>query len=110
MSVLIGTHEQFVEHDTGRGHPERSARLAAVLAGVAGSGLAGGAVAFGPRPATREEVERVHDVRLVDQLEAFCRRGGGDLDADTVASSGSFDAAMRGARQLDAMQRQVLAT
>jgi acetoin utilization deacetylase AcuC-like enzyme len=106
MAVLIGTHEQFVEHDTGRGHPERRARLAAVLAGVAGSRLGNGAVAFSPRQATREEVERVHDPRLVDQLEAFCRRGGGELDPDTVASTGSFDAAMRAAGAgIDATER-----
>src|SRR5271165_365956 len=97
MTVLIGTHEQFVEHDTVRWHPERSARLAAVMAGVAGSGIGGSAVPFGPRPATREELVRVHEPRLVEAIEAFCQAGGGDLDPDTVASPGSFDAALRAA-------------
>ena len=97
MTVLIGTHEEFAEHDTGRGHPERVARLTAVMAGVAASGLGEGAVPFAPRRATWEELERVHDEGLIGGLESFCRRGGGDLDADTVASPGSFDAALRAA-------------
>jgi acetoin utilization deacetylase AcuC-like enzyme len=106
MTVLIGTHEQFTDHDTGRGHPERSSRLAAVLAGVAGAGLGEGAVPFAPRLATEEELERVHAPGLVRDLESFCRNGGGDLDADTVASPGSFDAALRAAGAgIDASER-----
>jgi acetoin utilization deacetylase AcuC-like enzyme len=97
MPVLIGTHEGFLEHDTGRWHPERSARLGAVLAGVERAGVGEGALPFAPRPATREELLRAHTGRHIDYLTAFCGAGGGDLDPDTVASAGSLDASLRAA-------------
>ena len=31
MTVLVATHPQFLLHDTGHGHPERPARLTAVM-------------------------------------------------------------------------------
>ncbi len=44
--------------------------------------------------ASRADVEAVHDPRLLDELERFCAAGGGPVDADTVASTSSFAAAM----------------
>src|SRR5436853_460855 len=60
VAVLLETHPRFLDHDTGRGHPERPARLEAVLAGIEGSGAGDAVRAVAPRPATREELERVH--------------------------------------------------
>jgi acetoin utilization deacetylase AcuC-like enzyme len=48
-----------------------------------------------PRPATRQQVARVHDWPMIDRLEAVCRRGGGLIDpAPTVVSSQSYDVAL----------------
>ena len=106
MAVLLGTHEGFVGHDTGRGHPEGSGRLGAVLRGVADAGLDGDLVAFAPRLATTEELACAHDPEYISFVEQFCRSGGGHLDADTVASEGSWAAARRAAGAgLDAMER-----
>jgi len=83
---------RFHAHDPGRGHPERPARLDAVLRGLAG--IDPEAVAHAsPRAATREEMERVHSADYLEQLEAFCERGGGAIDADTAASEESWAAA-----------------
>ena len=104
MEVVVGTHELFDEHETGLGHPESPGRVEAVLAGIT-TALAGSEDAelesvvrtFEPRPATREELERVHDPAYLYYLEERSLIGGGALDADTYVSPGSFDAALRAA-------------
>jgi acetoin utilization deacetylase AcuC-like enzyme len=95
-----------VHHDTGRHHPERPARLDAVLAGLEAADLGDAVSMAAPRPATREELERVHPAVYLDALERFCRAGGGDIDADTTASSESWDAAVLAAGAgVDAIDR-----
>ena len=47
--------------------------------------------------ATREQLERVHSSAHVDTIEAFSARGGGMIDLDTVASEGSWEAALHAA-------------
>jgi acetoin utilization deacetylase AcuC-like enzyme len=77
-----------------------------VLRGVAVTGLDEAVSGFAPRPATIEELSRAHDAEYVSFVEQFCRSGGGHLDADTVASEGSWAAALRAAGAgLDAMER-----
>ncbi len=44
--------------------------------------------------ATRDELERVHTSTYLEQLERFCARGGGAIDRDTSASTGSWEAAL----------------
>ena len=39
----------------------------------------------------------MHSDEHIDAIEAFCARGGGMIDADTVASAGSFEAALHAA-------------
>lgn len=93
--VLVATDPLFAEHDPGRGHPERPARLDAVLAGLDRVGLdAGSRTDLGRRPATRAELERVHPAEYLDRLEEVCASGGGSLDPDTSVSERSFDAAV----------------
>lgn len=66
-------------------------------------------VVLPPRAATRHEIERVHDAALVDRVEELCNRGGGVIDMDTVASRGSWDAAIHaagaGLAAIDALER-----
>jgi len=49
------------------------------------------------RPATREPLERVHPAPYLDALERVARLGGGALDADTVMSDRSWEAALASA-------------
>ena len=42
-------------------------------------------------------LEAVHPASYIDAIEKFCAAGGGPLDADTVASEASWDAAIRAA-------------
>jgi acetoin utilization deacetylase AcuC-like enzyme len=94
VTILLASHPRFLDHDTGTWHPERPARLDAVLRGVRQAGLDEAVTAFEPRPATTEEIERVHPGRYLGALEEFTRSGGGHLDADTVASEASLEAAL----------------
>ena len=94
MPVLLLTHERYLDHEAGPGHPERPARLTAVLDGVAAAGLGEALVRAAPRPAAREDVARVHDPAQIDLVEASSTSGGGRLDADTGTNAASFEAAL----------------
>jgi acetoin utilization deacetylase AcuC-like enzyme len=91
--VLLVTDERFLDHSGGPGHPERPARLGAVLDGLADVGLGDDLVVAAPRAATTEELVAVHAPEHVARLEAFCAAGGGHLDADTSAVPASWEAA-----------------
>jgi acetoin utilization deacetylase AcuC-like enzyme len=49
------------------------------------------------RAATREQLERVHSATHIDSIEELSERGGGPIDLDTVASAGSWNAALHAA-------------
>jgi acetoin utilization deacetylase AcuC-like enzyme len=91
--LLVATDERFTEHDPGRGHPERPARLQAVRAGLEEGADPEALRPLSPRAATRAELELVHTPEYLDRLERFCAAGGGQIDADTAASRASWDAA-----------------
>jgi acetoin utilization deacetylase AcuC-like enzyme len=102
----LETHPAFLDHDTGAYHPERRARLAAVLEGLEVADLGDALVPTEAPRATPAQIERVHPGEYLAELERLCAAGGGRIDADTVASRESFDAALRAAGSgLDAIAR-----
>jgi acetoin utilization deacetylase AcuC-like enzyme len=106
MAVLLELHPAFVAHDTGPGHPERPARLAAVVAGIEGANLADAVTEVAPEPASMEAMGRVHPVQHLEAIARFCDEGGGYLDGDTHVGRQSFDAARLAAGSgLDAIAR-----
>ena len=90
MTLFI-THPDMLAHDTGQGHPERSARLAAVLDAIKDADLS-----LDRREAMEAEVEaliRVHPEAHVQRiLDASPASGVVALDPDTVLSPGSVRA------------------
>jgi acetoin utilization deacetylase AcuC-like enzyme len=94
VTVLLVTHPRYLDHVAGRSHPERPARLTAVQQGIEAAGVADALVPLEPRPATREELERVHEPSHLALLERVDEAGGGVLDADTAMSAASYDAAL----------------
>ena len=54
MAILLSTAAAFLDHVAGHDHPERPARLDAVLRGIDGAGITDELVRATPRPATRE--------------------------------------------------------
>jgi acetoin utilization deacetylase AcuC-like enzyme len=106
VTILLASHPQFLLHDTGPGHPERPARLTAVMDGIAAAGLRDAVVPFEPEPASWAAIERVHPGRYLLALEEFAAVGGGHLDGDTVLCEESFGALLRAAGAgLDAVTR-----
>ena len=81
-------------HDTGWRHPERAERLRAVEAAAEDPRLQGALRRCQARAATRDELLRVHSGDYVDALRDYIAAGGGDIDADTHVSPGSWDAAL----------------
>ena len=81
-------------HDTGWRHPERAERLRAVEDAAEDPRLEGALRRCPARAATRDELLRVHSGGYIDALRDYIAAGGGDIDADTHVSPGSWDAAL----------------
>jgi acetoin utilization deacetylase AcuC-like enzyme len=84
-------------HDGGSFHPERPARINAVMAGIDDLHLGEDCVSVPTYEAPIADLSRVHSTAYLDELETFCRLGGGDLDPDTFARPDSWGAARRAA-------------
>jgi acetoin utilization deacetylase AcuC-like enzyme len=94
VSVAFISHADCGRHDTGWGHPEHVGRLRAIPRALREApDLVNALLHREGRRATDEELVLAHDRRYVAAVRETARRGGGLLDADTVASEGSWDAA-----------------
>jgi acetoin utilization deacetylase AcuC-like enzyme len=88
-------HPSSLDHDTGD-HPEQPARITAIERALERHDWLGYERELAPR-ADRAAVEAVHPPAYVDRIAGVSERGGGMLDLDTVASTGSFEAALHSA-------------
>ena len=107
MSVAFISHSDCGRHDTGWNHPEHVGRLRAITRALRNNPELFDAVEqIEGRHATPKELELVHDPAYVASIERISQLGGGHLDADTIASAGTWDAATAGAGcVLDAVDR-----
>jgi len=97
MTTLLYTHPACLDHDPGRHHPESPARLRAVLAALDDPEFARLERREAPE-ADREDLLRVHSPRHVESiLGAVPKTGHVGIDADTVLSPASGEAALRAA-------------
>ncbi len=88
-------HPVFELHDTGRGHPERPSRLAAIRRRLEDSGLIAHLDVLEPDPAPVAWISRVHDEDHAARIERACAAGLRILDAgDTIVSEASYQAAL----------------
>jgi acetoin utilization deacetylase AcuC-like enzyme len=90
--TLLYASPLFLEHDTGA-HPERALRLAAISRHLEAEGLASKCRQPEWNPASREQIGRLHLDTWYDQVRDYAAAGGGRIEADTVVSERSFDAA-----------------
>lgn len=97
MGTLFVTHEAGLAHRTPEGHPERPARLEAVLAALRAPEFAG--LVRRPAPiASEAEVLRCHPARYLERVRAAEAEAGAGLlalDGDTWVAAGSVEAALR---------------
>jgi acetoin utilization deacetylase AcuC-like enzyme len=105
MRVGLYDAPLFREHDAGPAHPERPERLDAVRRGLRDAGLEARLALPAPRPATGEELLRVHTARHV-ALVASSQGRTLRFDPDTQAGPRSYQAALLAAgAALDAVER-----
>jgi acetoin utilization deacetylase AcuC-like enzyme len=97
MTTALFTHTACLGHDPGRAHPERPARLEAVLAALDAPDFA----ALDRREAPRADVAQVaraHSTAYVEEiLDAVPAQGLVGIDPDTFLSPGSGEAILRAA-------------
>ena len=95
-------------HDTGRGHPERAERIAAIAAALDQHACFGYELHESP-PATAAQLHAVHPPEYVAALERLCAAGGGAIDSDTIVSARSCQAARHAAGGVVALVDALLA-
>jgi acetoin utilization deacetylase AcuC-like enzyme len=88
-------HPLSLEHETGA-HPENPERIRAIEAVLEAEDWHGLDLVEAPA-ASAEQLQRVHPRSHIEAIESVSARGGGMIDADTVVSSRSYEAARRAA-------------
>jgi acetoin utilization deacetylase AcuC-like enzyme len=88
-------HPSSVEHDTGM-HPENRARIPAIERELESRGWLGWDLVEAPE-ADLTLLHAVHPPEHVAAIAALSARGGGAIDADTITSAGSYEAALHAA-------------
>lgn len=97
MSTILFSHSACLAHETGGFHPESPERLRAVLAALEAEDFMFLDRREAPR-ATRAQLSLVHPAGHVDAvLAAIPSDGLRQIDADTIVSPGSGEAALRAA-------------
>lgn len=98
MTTAIIHHPIFKEHDTGPGHPEMPSRYTVIMEALRGDAeLWSKLREIEATEAPRGDIQAAHSPQLYKLIERVVSEGTGYLDADTVVSMRSLDAAKRGA-------------
>jgi len=94
MTSIYFSHQGFLEHDTGLGHPENAERLRSIERALSQADFDSLDRREAPR-GTREQIRLIHTDRHIDYvLGAIPKQGFAYLDVDTVVSPGSGNAAL----------------
>jgi acetoin utilization deacetylase AcuC-like enzyme len=83
----------YLKHDT-HSHPENSGRLEAIYGKVQDSDIYQDLTFTEPRQATAEQIARNHDAGYIERVSTAWAEGMSNLDADTVISKDSYEAAV----------------
>lgn len=85
----------YLKHHTGEGHPERPARLTAIVTRLKQTGLLSELVAIKPTAAAPEWLVTVHTPAYVERVRKICQAGAGFVDSgDTPVSPESYEVAL----------------
>jgi len=82
----------YLQHDTGQ-HVENAKRLGAIISHLEQTQLKQQLTPIKARPASIEELSLVHHKEYISHIQEVAEKGGGWLDADTVMSPRSYEAA-----------------
>lgn len=87
-------HRRFLDHQTGRAHPECADRLKAIVQALDESGLLGRMCPLPFGPANTDQLALVHDRAYLDILRVLCQEGFTFVgDSATSICEASFDVA-----------------
>jgi acetoin utilization deacetylase AcuC-like enzyme len=95
MGTAYVYHPIYLEHNQ-PSHPENARRLERILDTLDERGMLDRLHPLEPRPATREELRRVHTERHIERVREAAQRGSYP-DPDTYVSPRSFEAALMAA-------------
>jgi acetoin utilization deacetylase AcuC-like enzyme len=104
---LYFRHHSSLEHDTGD-HPEGPGRIPAIEEEMEARDWLGYERREAPA-VPMDALHAVHPEHYVEQIRTVSAGGGGAFDADTLASAGSYDAALHAAGGACAMVEALLA-
>jgi acetoin utilization deacetylase AcuC-like enzyme len=108
--LIVAGPAGAASHDGGTSHPEQQGRIFSVMDGVRDLHLDDDINYVETPEAGFDALTRVHSATYLDELDRFCRRGGGNLDPDTYAQTDSFAAARRavgaGLEAITALERE----
>ncbi len=109
-TIAYITDEIYLKHDTGSYHPESILRLKAINSAV--DNIKDRLLYIEPISVSDEILGLVHSVEHIQSIKDICINGGGSIDADTICSSESFDAASKavgaGIVALDAIKKGII--
>ncbi|MBW4621610.1 MAG: histone deacetylase [Cyanosarcina radialis HA8281-LM2] len=102
--------DEFLDHKTGRFHPERPERLSAIVDALKAAPWADRIEWHLPTPADARNLmpilRQVHSRSYIETVERIAQTGGGALDPDTPVSPRSYDVALLAASAwLDGVDR-----
>lgn len=90
--------DEFLNHKTGRSHPEKPERLSAIASALKSANFAKQLEWRSPTPVDWARaiaaVEQVHSRQHISTIRELAQHGGGYLDLDTPVSRGSYDVAL----------------
>ena len=95
MSLTIFYHPDFLNHDTGNGHPEKSDRLTACISAINSADFGNQLEWKYPHSATEEELRQVHTSEHIQSIKDICSSGGGYLEPDTPVCKESYKIALK---------------
>lgn len=103
--TLLYSAACFLDHETGD-HPECAERIRHLPERLDQAGLAQQCQRPEIKPVARQWLARVHSSSYIDEVWAFAKSGGGDIEADTVVSPASYHTALLAAGSAcDAVER-----
>ncbi len=98
MKTAIVHHPIYAKHDTGFGHPETPVRYTAVMEALKeDAGVWESLTEITPEKASKGLIQAAHSPQHYKRVEGAIESGLDRLDADTVISFQSFDAALAAA-------------
>ncbi|MBI1372015.1 MAG: histone deacetylase [Phycisphaera sp.] len=94
MNVGWLYNDRYLEHDTGKFHPERPDRLRAIVSHFRETMLADALTPIDATPVDVKLVECVHDPLYVASVREACAHRVRNLDGDTLVCPASYDVAL----------------